>query len=145
MRKAFIDETLVLLDGKSVKLDEETLVIANDDEALAIAGVMGGKSTAVDDRTSNVFLECDFFSTLAVAGKARVYGLHTDASHRYERGVDYKLQAIALDRATELLCDIVGGNIGPVTIAQRELPIERKINLSFLNVERLLGVKIDRD
>ena len=145
VRKAFIDETLVLLDGKSVKLDEETLVIANDDEALAIAGVMGGESTAVDDQTSSVFLESAFFPPLAVAGKARVYGLHTDASHRYERGVDYKLQAIALERATELLCDIVGGNIGPVTISQKQLPIERKINLSFLNVERLLGVKIDRD
>jgi phenylalanyl-tRNA synthetase beta chain len=145
VRKAFSDESLVLLDGKNVKLNEETLVIANDEEALAIAGVMGGLSTAVDDQTSNVFLECAFFSPVAIVGKARAYGLHTDASHRYERGVDYRLQTLALERATDLLQSIVGGNIGPVTIAQKELPIEREINLSFLNVERLLGVKIDHD
>lgn len=145
VRKAFSDESLVLLDGKNVKLNEETLVIANNEEALAIAGVMGGLSTAVDDQTSNVFLECAFFSPLAMAGRARAYGLHTDASHRYERGVDYRLQTLALERATELLQSIVGGNIGPVTIAQKELPIERGINLRFLNVERLLGVKIDHD
>ena len=145
VRKAFPNEPLVLLDGRDVKLNEETLVIANDDEALAIAGVMGGLSTAVDDQTSNVFLECAFFSPLAIAGKARAYGLHTDASHRYERGVDYKLQAFALDRATGLLQSIVGGDIGPVTITQKDLPIEREINLSFLNVERVLGVKIDHD
>jgi phenylalanyl-tRNA synthetase beta chain len=145
VRKAFSDESLVLLDGKNVKLNEETLVIANDEEALAIAGVMGGLSTAVDDQTSNVFLECAFFSPVVIVGKARAYGLHTDASHRYERGVDYRLQTLALERATDLLQSIVGGNIGPVTIAQKELPIEREINLSFLNVERLLGVKIDHD
>jgi phenylalanyl-tRNA synthetase beta chain len=145
VRKAFSDESLVLLDGKNVKLNEETLVIANDEEALAIAGVMGGLSTAVDDQTSNVFLECAFFSPVAIVGKARAYGLHTDASHRYERGVDYRLQTLALERATDLLQSIVGGHIGPVTIAQKELPIEREINLSFLNVERLLGVKIDHD
>jgi len=145
VRKAFSDESLVLLDGKELKLNEETLVIANDDEALAIAGVMGGLSTAVDDKTSNVFLECAFFSPLAIAGKARAYGLHTDASHRYERGVDYKLQTLALERATGLLQSIVGGNIGPVTITQKDLPVECEINLSFLNVERLLGVKIGQD
>ena len=117
VRMAGADEELTLLDGKSVKLTSDTLVIADQDMAVAMAGVMGGEATAVSDATQDVFLECAFFAPLAIAGKARSYGMHTDASHRYERGVDYQLQERAMERATQLLLDIVGGSAGPVTTA----------------------------
>ena len=93
--------------------------------------------------TRDVFLECAYFSPLAIAGKARSYGMHTDASHRYERGVDHGLQHLAMERATQLLLDIVGGEAGPVTESCGNLPEEREVKLRFESVERQLGVQID--
>ena len=107
VRMAEKDEKITLLDGKQATLDPEVLVIADHQKAVAMAGVMGGLDTAVSDSTKDVFLECAFFSPLAIAGKARRFGLHTDASHRYERGVDYELQRLAMERATEILITIV--------------------------------------
>ena len=107
-----------------------------------MAGIMGGLSSSVTSQTKSIFLECAFFSQLAIAGKARGYGLHTDASHRYERGVDYALQARALERATALLLEIVGGDAGPVSIAIGNLPKTRQVRLKFANVKRLLGVDV---
>jgi len=118
-------EKLTLLDDRDVVLGSETLLIADEAQALAMAGVMGGLSSSVTRETKSIFLECAFFSPLAIAGKARSYGMHTDASHRYERGVDYALQARALDRATALLLEIVGGNAGPVSVATGNLPESR--------------------
>ena len=107
-----------------------------------MAGIMGGLSSSVTSQTKSIFLECAFFSQLAIAGKARGYGLHTDASHRYERGVDYALQARALERATALLLEIVGGEAGPVSTAIGNLPKTRQVRLKFANVKRLLGVDV---
>ena len=107
-----------------------------------MAGIMGGLSSSVTSQTKSIFLECAFFSPLAIAGKARGYGLHTDASHRYERGVDYALQAGALERATALLLEIVGGDAGPVSTAIGNLPKTRQVRLKFANVKRLLGVDV---
>lgn len=114
VRLARTGETLTLLDGQTVDLDDRTLVIADGNGPLAIAGVMGGELSGVSRQTRHLFLEAAFFTPLAVAGKARDYGLHTDASHRFERGVDPALTAVAMERATELLMAIVGGTPGPV-------------------------------
>ena len=104
---------------------------------------MGGLDTSVTDETTDVFLECAFFSQLAIAGKARGYGMHTDASHRYERGVDYQLQHKAIERGTQLLLDIVGGEAGPITEATGELPEAGQVCLKFSSIKRFLGVEID--
>ena len=101
-------EKITLLDGKSIELQEKSLVIADDSKVLALAGVMGGEDSAVDDSTTDIFLESAFFKPEIIAGKARSYGLHTDSSHRFERGVDTELQVHAIERATELIRKICG-------------------------------------
>lgn len=145
VRNAKQSEALTLLDGQELTLRDDTLVIADDSGPLAIAGIMGGKSSGVSDTTKNIFLECAFFAPLALAGKARSYGLHTDSSHRFERGVDYKLQHSAMERATSLLIDIVGGEAGPVSevISQGSLPKTATVKLREAKVASLLGLKID--
>ena len=147
VRKARSGETLTLLDGKEVDLDEETLLITDATGPVAIAGVMGGERSGVQADTRDVFLECAFFHPLAVAGTARRYGLQTDASHRYERGVDYQLQQLAMERATELLLDIVGGEPGPVTeaVSAEHLPVAPEVSLRERRLNELLGVDIDPD
>lgn len=107
VRMAEESEKLVLLDGQEVSLRADTLVIADHQRALAIAGVMGGEHSGVSANTRDLFLESAFFDTIAIAGKARSYGLHTDASHRFERGVDWQLAREAMERATALLIEIV--------------------------------------
>ncbi len=144
VRFASENEKLVLLDGKEVNLTPDTLLIADTSKAVAMAGIMGGLSTAVSDKTKDVFLECAFFAPLAVAGKARAYGMHTDASHRYERGVDYNLQKAAMERATRLLLEIVGGEAGPITEAIGELPIAAEIRLNYSSIRSLLGIVIEQ-
>ncbi len=145
VRFAAENEKLVLLDGKEVDLTPDTLLIADASKAVAMAGIMGGLSTAVSDKTKDVFLECAFFAPLAVAGKARAYGLHTDASHRYERGVDYNLQRTAMQRATRLLLEIVGGEAGPITEAIGELPIAAEVRLNYSSIRSLLGIVIGQE
>jgi phenylalanyl-tRNA synthetase beta chain len=130
VRLASPGEKIVLLDDQEVSLNADTLVIADDKEALAIAGVFGGKASSVTGRTKDLFLESAFFNPLAIAGRARSYGLHTDSSHRYERGVDYNLQVEAMERATALLLEIVGGEAGPlVHVTNEHLPQERQVTL----------------
>ncbi len=113
VRLAREGERLVLLDGQEITLNGSTLVIADERGPLAIAGVMGGEHSGVNEATRDIFLESAFFSPLAVAGQARSYGLHTDASHRFERGVDPNLAPQAVERATALLLEITGGEPGP--------------------------------
>lgn len=130
VRLAQQGEKLQLLDEQEVTLNADTMVIADNGGALAIAGVMGGKASAVSGTTKDIFLESAFFTPLAVAGRARSYGLHTDSSHRFERGVDYNLQVDAIERATELLLSIVGGEAGPlVHEVNQHLPSERRVTL----------------
>lgn len=142
VRMAHAGEKLVLLDGQEVSLSEDVLVIADSQAPLAMAGVMGGRSSGVSKSTRDVFLECAYFAPLAMAGRARRYGLHTDASHRYERGVDYKIQALAMERATGLLIEIVGGQPGPVVESLGNLPQAPIIELRFEKVVRILGLCI---
>ena len=145
VRNSKDNETLTLLDGQNLTLRDDTLVIADESGPLAIAGIMGGQSSGVSNATKNIFLECAFFAPLALAGKARSYGLHTDSSHRFERGVDYKLQHSAMERATSLLIDIVGGEAGPISevISEDSLPKTAIVKLREAKVASLLGLKID--
>ncbi|WP_297528406.1 phenylalanine--tRNA ligase subunit beta [Thiohalobacter sp.] len=147
VRNALPGERLVLLDEREVTLDTDTLVIADARQALAIAGVMGGEASGCSDRTRDVFLECAFFTPERLAGVARRYGLQTDASYRFERGVDPWLQRQAMERATRLLLDIAGGEAGPVEAVTRAdfLPERAAIHLRAPRIGRLLGLDMPRD
>lgn len=147
VRNARSGETMTLLDGKEISLNEDTLLIADDNGPLALAGIMGGEKSGVTDETTDIFLECAFFAPLSIAGKARNYGLHTDSSHRFERGVDSELQQRAMERATQLVVEIAGGAAGPVqevaddaTLPQAETIILRKERL-----QRTLGLALSTD
>ncbi len=144
VRYAQTDESVALLNGQTIKLDNETLVIADDKQALALAGVMGGSESAVTDDTQDVFLECAFFTPLSIAGKARNYGLHTDSSHRFERGVDPTLQERAIERATQLIIDIAGGSIGAISnvTTAATLPQRPAVLLRKQRLEKTLGIKL---
>lgn len=145
VRMAEEGETLVLLDGSEAKLNADTLVIADHGKALAMGGIFGGEHSGVNDETQNVLLECAFFSPLSITGRARRHGLHTDASHRYERGVDPTLQYKAMERATRLLVDICGGEAGPVidVTSEAHLPKRATITLRRSKLDRLIGHHID--
>ncbi|TWR92146.1 phenylalanine--tRNA ligase subunit beta [Pseudomonas saxonica] len=145
VRMAEEGEKLVLLDGQEVTLRSDTLVIADHTRALAIAGVMGGEHSGVSITTRDIFLESAFFDQIAVAGKARSYGLHTDASHRYERGVDWKLAREAMERATGLLLDITGGEAGPIVeiVNEQFLPSIAPITLRAARISQMLGMEMD--
>ena len=144
VRYARSGEKLTLLDEQEISLDETSLVIADQIRAVALAGIMGGLDTAVSNETNDIFLECAYFNPLAIAGKARQYGLHTDSSHRFERGVSPALQTKAIDRATELLLDIVGGKAAPVVKAQanEHLPTRVPVILRLHRLEKVLGLSI---
>jgi phenylalanyl-tRNA synthetase beta chain len=144
VRQAVAGESLALLNGETVELREDTLVIADEARALALAGVMGGESSAVDANTRDIFLESAFFAPTALAGRARQHGLHTESSHRFERGVDPTIQRQAIERATQLIVELAGGEPGPVVeaVAEAELPEQPKVKLRAGRVRRLLGVEI---
>ena len=147
VRMAKADDKLTLLDGQDVALDAETLVIADNSGPVAIAAFHSGRSKRQRSQndTQDLLLECAFFAPLAIAGTARRYGLHTDASHRYERGVDAELQAAALQRATQLLLDIVGGVPGPIVeaVSKEDLPAATQVTLRQSRLQSALGVEID--
>ena len=144
VRCARAGETLTLLDGRKIAPDPDVLLITDGSGPVAVAGVMGDERSGVGSGTVNVFLECAFFSPLVVAGAARRLGLHTDASHRYERGVDFELQAQAMERATGLLLDIVGGRAGPVreSVDPEHLPTCPVVTLRQARLDELAGVAI---
>ncbi|TVP11410.1 MULTISPECIES: phenylalanine--tRNA ligase subunit beta [Shewanella] len=139
------EEKLTLLDGNEITVPADTLVIADNSQALALAGVFGGEVSGVSEQTRDIMLECAFFAPLAIMGKARRLGLHTDSSHRFERGVDPELQHKAMDRATRLVLDICGGEAGPVVEAKSEahLPKAADIKLRRSKLDKLLGHHID--
>lgn len=146
VRMAGAGEKLVLLDGQEVALNEQTLIIADHEKPVAIAGVMGGEHSGVSEKTNDLVLESAYFDPITLAGKARDYGLHTDASHRFERGVDYKLARQAMERATQLLMDIVGGEPGEVVevASDDHLPRDRYVDLRSDRLFDVLGMEIDR-
>ncbi|MCP4433674.1 MAG: phenylalanine--tRNA ligase subunit beta [Gammaproteobacteria bacterium] len=147
VRMARAGEKVRLLDQSEVECDEAALVIADHKKALALAGIMGGLDSSVQSSTTNIFFEAAYFSNVEIAGKARRYGMHTDSSHRFERGVDPQLQLRAMNRATQLLIDIAGGEAGPVTdvIDKSYIPKQSQVNLRYARINRLLGVEVSRE
>lgn len=137
-------EEVTLFGGNKIKLNGKTLVIADSSKVLAVAGVMGGVDSSVGQDTSDVFLESAFFAPEKMVGVARAYGLQTDASYRYERGVDYKLQLQALDRATALLLEIVGGKPSDAVevIIEENMPSPKLLHLQRNHIEKVLGIVI---
>jgi phenylalanyl-tRNA synthetase beta chain len=140
-------EKLTLLDEKSVDLNADTLVITDDSGPIGMAGIMGGLSTAVSTRTTDVFFEAAFWPQDFIAGRARAYGMHTDASMRFERGVDPTGQCRAVERATQLLLEISGGHAGPLLeqVAAKYLPECSEITLRRDRLRKLLGLEIADD
>jgi phenylalanyl-tRNA synthetase beta chain len=147
VRYAKESEKITLLDGKSIDLDQNTLVISDNARPLALAGIMGGENSGVNDQTRSIFLESAYFAQEIIAGKARGYGLHTDSSHRFERGVDPQLQGHAIHRATELMLEICGGEVGPVTeVTTKAHPQDRRpIDLRYERISRVLGIQLEPD
>ncbi|MDC5319614.1 phenylalanine--tRNA ligase subunit beta [Acinetobacter baumannii] len=144
VRQAKSQEKLQLLNDQEVELQDDVMVIADDQKALAIAGIMGGLASSVTDDTTDIFLESAFFAPLAIAGRARRFGLHTDSSQRYERGVDFELPLIAMNRASQLIQELAGGEFGPITVAEKSdlLPKREAIELKQAQVDQLLGYKV---
>lgn len=144
VRQAQPQEKLQLLNDQEVELQEDIMVIADDQKALAIAGIMGGLASSVTDDTTDIFLESAFFAPLAIAGRARRFGLHTDSSQRYERGVDFELPLIAMNRASQLIQELAGGEFGPITVAEKTdlLPKREAIELKQAQVDQLLGYQV---
>lgn len=144
VRQATQQEKLQLLNDQEVELQEDIMVIADDQKALAIAGIMGGLASSVTDDTTDIFLESAFFAPLSIAGRARRFGLHTDSSQRYERGVDFELPLIAMNRASQLIQELAGGEFGPITVAEKTdlLPKREAIELKQVQVDQLLGYQV---
>jgi phenylalanyl-tRNA synthetase beta chain len=145
VRHAREGESLTLLDGRRLALEPDLLVIADHRQALALAGIMGGADSAVGDKTDALFLECAWFAPQALSGRARRLGLHTDSSHRFERGVDFELQRRAIERATRLILETAGGQAGPVidASAPEHLPQRPPVRLRAQRLQQLLGYPID--
>ncbi|MDK1025622.1 MAG: phenylalanine--tRNA ligase subunit beta [Gammaproteobacteria bacterium] len=144
VRLAAQGESIKLLNDQEIALKENTLLITDDSGPIAIAGIMGGMDTAVAEGSCTIFLESAFFSPMVMAGQARSYGLTTDASHRFERGVDYGIQVKAIERATELILEIAGGEAGPLveTLSEEDLPNQNRVKLRSARINRLLGIHV---
>jgi len=144
VREAAVGESLELLDGQTVDLKPGTLVIADHAVPLAMAGIMGGEASAVSGDTTNILLEAAFFTPDLLAGIARSYGLHTESSHRFERGVDFELQLQAMERASQLLLDIVGGEAGPIehAVSTQHLPERSPVTLRAARIGKMLGMEL---
>ncbi|WP_293982271.1 phenylalanine--tRNA ligase subunit beta, partial [Stenotrophomonas sp.] len=144
VRRSRAGETLKLLDGRDAALDDSFLLVTDADRPIALAGLMGGFDTRVTDDTTNVFLEAAHFAPAAIMGRGRKLGLHTDAGHRFERGVDPVLPRTAIEYATRLILDLAGGTPAPVTEAVREadLPATATIGLRRARIARVLGIQI---
>lgn len=137
-------EQLLLLNEQTVTPSPTTALIADDEKPLAMAGIMGGEHSGISDTTQDLFLESAFFPPAAIAGKARAFGFSSDASHRYERGVDFELQRSAIERATQLILETCGGNPGPVVeaVAADHLPTRKPVTLRTQRAAKVLGITL---
>ena len=150
VRWAKENESLVLLDQKQLDLKPNTLIIADAKNPIAMAGIMGGYASSVTDDTCNIFLECAYFAPHYIAGKARQYGMHTDASHRFERGVDPSGVSTALERATQLILEVCGGQASLVQVELADKAImnaqaEKSITLRQNRITRVIGKKYESE
>ncbi|PMS15387.1 phenylalanine--tRNA ligase subunit beta [Trinickia dabaoshanensis] len=138
-------ESLKLLNGNTVELDEAVGVIADDHQVESLAGIMGGDSTAVTLDTTNVYLEAAFWWPDSIRGRARKYNFSTDAAHRFERGVDYETTVSHIERITGLILDICGGEAGPVDDQVVNLPQRAPVTMRVARAQRVIGIAIDAD
>ncbi len=138
-------EKITLLNEKELTLDADMLVIADTAQPLALAGIMGGLASSVVAGTRNIFLESAFFAPSMIAGRSRRVGFSSDSSHRFERGIDFANVVNALERATQLILDICGGEAGPVSEAQAELPARPAVALRVPRVAKVLGIQLSAD
>ncbi len=145
VRFAKAGESLDLLNDQTVQLKADDLVIADAQGAVALAGIMGGKTTAVSDETADVFLESAFFVPSVIAGKARRLGLSTDSSYRFERGVDFGNTRNALEYATALIQQICGGKAGEVTEVVGALPVRHLVKLRMARLISVLGIAFEQE
>jgi len=147
VRPAAQGEKVKLLDGREIALDDDTTVIADHSKAVAIAGIMGGDETGVTDVTTDILLEAALFVPLGVAGRPRRYNAYTDSAQRYERGVDSELQPIAMERATELLLAIMGGQAGPIHEVRNDNHVRSftPVTLRRARLDTFLGVGVADD
>jgi phenylalanyl-tRNA synthetase beta chain len=144
VRHARAGETLKLLDEREVALDPGFLLVTDADRAVALGGVMGGWDTRVTDATTRVFFEAAHWRPGAIIGRARKLGMHTDAGHRFERGVDPELPRYAVERATGLALQILGGKAGPLTeaVLPEHLPRSAPVVLRRQRLARVLGLQV---
>lgn len=144
VRYAKNDEHIVLLGGKEVAITPDTLVIADQEKALSLAGIFGGQYSAVTRATTGIILEAAYFSPVVISGKPRMYGLHTEASHRFERGVDPNITFNAMNRATQLILLICGGEAGLIAehVEEAFLPAQEKIIINQSRIDSILGHSI---
>ncbi|WP_294495163.1 phenylalanine--tRNA ligase subunit beta [uncultured Ruminobacter sp.] len=146
VRQAVAGEKLVLLSGEEAELKEGTLVIADKSGPIALAGIFGGAATGVNAETRDVLLESAFFAPSAIKNRAREYGLATDASHRYERGVDYTITREAMERAISFILEVCGGEAGPVNevVSPEKFPVRNDINVPFSFINEVIGIDIPK-
>jgi phenylalanyl-tRNA synthetase beta chain len=139
-------EKITLLNEQTAELDDNTLIIADSKQPLAIAGIMGGLDSSTTEKTTSVVLEAAFFDNVLMAGVARNYGLHTESSLRFERGVDYNAPEIAIERATSLILEICGGEVSDVisSISENDLPKQKEITIAYNKISKILGFKMDK-
>ena len=138
-------EKLKLLNEQTVELDESVLAITDASGPIGLAGIMGGDSTKADLDTRNVFLEAAFFFPDAIAGRARRYNFTSDASHRFERGVDFENNLEGIERATALVLEICGGEPGPVVDTVARLPLRHPVKMRVSRARKIIGVQIPSD
>ena len=144
-RMAGPGEQLLLLNEQTIAVDPDVLMIADETRPLAMAGIMGGEESGITLETTELFLESAFFAPKAIAGRARRYGFASDASHRFERGVDFGGTRRAIERATRLIIDICGGQAGPVVEARAEMPSRPPVTLRTERAEKVLGLTLGAD
>jgi phenylalanyl-tRNA synthetase beta chain len=135
-------ETLELLKGNTIEVDEAVGVIADDEAVESLAGIMGGERTAVSDDTKNVYVEAAFWWPESVAGRSRRYNFSTDAGYRFERGVDPALTVEHIERITQLIIDICGGDAGPMDDQTLELPERKPVTLRVARAGKVIGMPL---
>ncbi len=147
VRRGRAGEKLVLLDESEVDLDEDVLAICDSEGPVAIAGIMGGLDSGVTSETKDILFESAYFNPATIMGKARAFGMHTDASHRFERGVDPQGQELAVERATQLLVEIAGGEPGPLLLAEDEpsVPRNQPVRLRPERLNLVIGCDIPQE
>ena len=145
VRNANSGEKIELLNETTVVLNDDTLIITDDNQPLAIAGVMGGMGSSTQSDSVDILLESAFFEPVSIAGKARNYGLHTESSLRFERGVDFNITEVAMDRATQLIIDICGGHASDVSacVDENALPVLEPITITQDKIQKVLGFELD--